>query len=234
MTDQRLGIIMHGVTGRMGMNQHLVRSILAIRDQGGVMLSNGDRVVVDPVLVGRNREKISFTICGHDGQLRQRRINTGMIAQEALDPPVLQRMKADHAETTTATKCGRFTQYVYALFERCAQLLKFAVDKDADRLERARRRVDPRALLRHGARDYFGQLSGSPDGRLVACTHDRARYACREALLTIGFEDSSQFLFIHCCEPLGGADACIRVHSHVQRAVAEEAEATACFVQLWR
>ena len=39
----RIGIIMHGVTGRMGYNQHLVRSILAIRDQGGVTLPNGDR-----------------------------------------------------------------------------------------------------------------------------------------------------------------------------------------------
>jgi hypothetical protein len=36
MTTQRLGIIMHGVTGRMGMNQHLIRSIVAIRNQGGV------------------------------------------------------------------------------------------------------------------------------------------------------------------------------------------------------
>ena len=42
MTQQRLGIVMHGVTGRMGMNQHLIRSIVAIRDQGGVMLANGD------------------------------------------------------------------------------------------------------------------------------------------------------------------------------------------------
>jgi len=58
MTANRLGIIMHGVTGRMGMNQHLVRSILAIREQGGVTLSNGNRVQVDPILVGRNAEKI--------------------------------------------------------------------------------------------------------------------------------------------------------------------------------
>ena len=39
--DIRLGIIMNGVTGRMGMNQHLIRSICAIRAQGGVTLSNG-------------------------------------------------------------------------------------------------------------------------------------------------------------------------------------------------
>jgi predicted dehydrogenase len=58
MATQRLGIIMHGVTGRMGMNQHLVRSIVAIRHEGGVLLSNGDRVMPDPILIGRNADKI--------------------------------------------------------------------------------------------------------------------------------------------------------------------------------
>jgi predicted dehydrogenase len=58
MAQQRLGIIMNGVTGRMGMNQHLIRSIVAIRKQGGVTLSNGDRVMPDPILVGRNADKI--------------------------------------------------------------------------------------------------------------------------------------------------------------------------------
>ncbi|OWJ66491.1 Gfo/Idh/MocA family protein [Inquilinus limosus] len=58
MATQRLGLIMHGVTGRMGYNQHLVRSICAIRDQGGVVLPNGDRVMPDPILVGRNAEKV--------------------------------------------------------------------------------------------------------------------------------------------------------------------------------
>ena len=58
MAEQRLGLIMHGVTGRMGYNQHLVRSILAIRDQGGIALSNGDRLIVDPIIVGRDADKI--------------------------------------------------------------------------------------------------------------------------------------------------------------------------------
>jgi len=66
MAETRLGIIMHGVTGRMGMNQHLVRSILAIREQGGVILDNGDRVVVDPILVGRNAEKIEALAKEHE------------------------------------------------------------------------------------------------------------------------------------------------------------------------
>jgi predicted dehydrogenase len=59
MATQRLGIIMHGVTGRMGMNQHLVRSIVAIRREGGVLLSNGERVMPDAILIGRNADKIA-------------------------------------------------------------------------------------------------------------------------------------------------------------------------------
>jgi predicted dehydrogenase len=54
----RIGIVMHGVTGRMGYNQHLVRSILAIRDQGGIELASGRRLQVDPIIVGRNAEKM--------------------------------------------------------------------------------------------------------------------------------------------------------------------------------
>jgi len=57
--SKRLGIIMHGVTGRMGMNQHLIRSILAIRKAGGVALSDGSKVMPDPILVGRNPDKIA-------------------------------------------------------------------------------------------------------------------------------------------------------------------------------
>ena len=66
MAERRLGLIMHGVTGRMGYNQHLVRSILAIREQGGVVLSNGDRLVVDPIIVGRDREKIQALAARHN------------------------------------------------------------------------------------------------------------------------------------------------------------------------
>ncbi|MEO6895316.1 MAG: gfo/Idh/MocA family oxidoreductase, partial [Caldimonas sp.] len=58
MATRRLGLIMHGVTGRMGMNQHLIRSICAIRAQGGVTLANGDTVMPDPILIGRNAAKI--------------------------------------------------------------------------------------------------------------------------------------------------------------------------------
>ncbi len=61
----KLGIIMHGVTGRMGLNQHLIRSILAIRQQGGVTLSNGKKVMPDPILIGRNADKIEALAKAH-------------------------------------------------------------------------------------------------------------------------------------------------------------------------
>ncbi|PAD33986.1 Gfo/Idh/MocA family protein [Terribacillus saccharophilus] len=59
MATKKIGIIMNGVTGRMGTNQHLIRSIAAIRAEGGVLLSNGDRLLPDPILVGRNEEKLA-------------------------------------------------------------------------------------------------------------------------------------------------------------------------------
>jgi len=58
VTERKIGIIMNGVTGRMGMHQHLVRSILSIRKQGGVALPGGEVAIPDPILVGRNEAKL--------------------------------------------------------------------------------------------------------------------------------------------------------------------------------
>jgi predicted dehydrogenase len=69
MRERRVGIIMNGVTGRMGLNQHLVRSILAIRAQGGVALGDGGALMPDPILVGRNEEKLK-AIAGAHGVAR--------------------------------------------------------------------------------------------------------------------------------------------------------------------
>ncbi|MBW4093919.1 MAG: Gfo/Idh/MocA family oxidoreductase [Acidobacteria bacterium] len=58
-SEQRtIRIAMNGITGRMGYRQHLLRSILPIREQGGVTLDDGTRVQVEPILVGRNVQKI--------------------------------------------------------------------------------------------------------------------------------------------------------------------------------
>jgi predicted dehydrogenase len=58
MKEHKVGIIMNGVTGRMGTNQHLLRSIAEIIKQGGVKLSGGETIMPDPVLVGRDRSKL--------------------------------------------------------------------------------------------------------------------------------------------------------------------------------
>jgi predicted dehydrogenase len=53
-----VGIIMNGVTGRMGLNQHLARSVYAIMQQGGVKISDDETIMPKPLLVGRNQAKL--------------------------------------------------------------------------------------------------------------------------------------------------------------------------------
>ncbi len=65
MALQKIGIIMNGVTGRMGTNQHLIRSIVAIRQQGGVSLPDGDALFPDPILVGRSEHKLQALAKAH-------------------------------------------------------------------------------------------------------------------------------------------------------------------------
>jgi predicted dehydrogenase len=69
VTTHTVGIIMNGVTGRMGMNQHLLRSVAAIIAQGGVRLNDNERIMPDPVLVGRNAEKLE-ALAGRAGVAR--------------------------------------------------------------------------------------------------------------------------------------------------------------------
>ena len=66
MTTHTIGIIMNGVTGRMGTNQHLMRSIKAIIEQGGVKLSADEVIMPDPILVGRNESKLQ-ALCKQSG-----------------------------------------------------------------------------------------------------------------------------------------------------------------------
>ena len=65
MAQRTIRVIMNGVTGRMGYRQHLVRSVLAIRDDGGVGLAGGERIMVEPILVGRNAEKLAALAVQH-------------------------------------------------------------------------------------------------------------------------------------------------------------------------
>src|SRR5947199_4125314 len=65
MAIRTLRVAMDGVTGRLGTNQHLIRSLLAIRNEGGLPLKNGDRLMPEPVLLGRNSEKLAALAAGH-------------------------------------------------------------------------------------------------------------------------------------------------------------------------
>ena len=65
MAERRIDIILHGATGRMGTNQHLVRSLLALRREGGLPLANGDRLMPDPILVGRIGAKLGALAQAH-------------------------------------------------------------------------------------------------------------------------------------------------------------------------
>ena len=65
MSRRTIGIVMNGVTGRMGYRQHLVRSILALREEGGLVLSDGTVVWPEPVLVGRSADKLEALATRH-------------------------------------------------------------------------------------------------------------------------------------------------------------------------
>lgn len=66
MKIQQVGIILNGVTGRMGTNQHLMRSIAEIIKQGGVQAKDNVVIVPDPILVGRNEQKLA-QLCARAG-----------------------------------------------------------------------------------------------------------------------------------------------------------------------
>src|SRR6202023_169992 len=58
MARKVIYVALNGVTGRMGYRQHLVRSLLAIREQGGVRLEDGTDLYPEPILVGRNEQRL--------------------------------------------------------------------------------------------------------------------------------------------------------------------------------
>jgi predicted dehydrogenase len=66
MTARRIGIIVDGATGRLGSTQHL-KALLAIREEGGLPLKNGDRLIPEPVLLGRDPSKLAALADAHGG-----------------------------------------------------------------------------------------------------------------------------------------------------------------------
>jgi len=75
---------MDGATGRLGTTQHLIRSVLAIRNEGGLLLDNGDRLVPEPVLLGRNPEKLAALAATH-GDLQWSADTAATLADKTID-----------------------------------------------------------------------------------------------------------------------------------------------------
>src|SRR5690349_13809259 len=65
MSRRPIGIVVNGVTGRMGYRQHLVRSRLAIRADGGLPAADGTVIWPEPILVGRNDSRLAAVAQRH-------------------------------------------------------------------------------------------------------------------------------------------------------------------------
>ena len=67
MSDRRIGVIINGATGRMGTTQHMA-NLLAIAAEGGLKLENGDRLIPDLLLVGRDAKRLAALAATHGNQ----------------------------------------------------------------------------------------------------------------------------------------------------------------------
>ncbi|HEY2225327.1 Gfo/Idh/MocA family oxidoreductase [Actinomycetospora sp.] len=110
MSHRRVGIVMNGITGRMGYNQHLVRSILAIREQGGVPA--GDDVLwPEPILVGRSEEKLRAIATRHGLERWTTNLEKALAEPDAEIYFDAQSTQLHRAAITTALAAGK---HVYA------------------------------------------------------------------------------------------------------------------------
>src|SRR5438874_9506 len=83
MSARRIGIVFDGATGRLGQTQHL-KALLAICGEGGLPLGNGDRLMPEPVLLGRNPEKLA-ALTENSGGMRWSTDRDACLADPAID-----------------------------------------------------------------------------------------------------------------------------------------------------
>ena len=83
MPDRKIGVVIDGATGRLGSTQHL-RALLDIRREGGLSLKSGNRLMPEPLLLGRNREKLA-ALADKSGGLRWSIDRDACLADPAID-----------------------------------------------------------------------------------------------------------------------------------------------------
>src|SRR5947199_3438094 len=83
MSGRKIGVAIDGATGRLGTTQHL-RALLEIRREGGLPLANGERLIPEPVLLGRNPEKLA-ALAEKSGGLRWSTDRDACLADPAID-----------------------------------------------------------------------------------------------------------------------------------------------------
>ncbi len=137
-TPPSIGIIMNGVSGRMGYRQHLLRSILAIREQGGVLLSDGSRVQVEPMLVGRSRGEAAPSSPRSTASSTSRTTSTRRSANP--DFPIYADFLVTQARVDAIRKAIAAGKHIYTE--------KPTAESFADALDLARRAQD--AGVKHG------------------------------------------------------------------------------------
>jgi hypothetical protein len=101
MPTRKMGIVVDGATGRLGTTQHL-KALLAMRDEGGLVLSNGDRLMPEPVLLGRDPQKLT-ALAARSGGLRWSTDRDSCLADPAVD--IYIRRKRDR-RPAGARPCG--------------------------------------------------------------------------------------------------------------------------------
>lgn len=83
MAERRIGVIINGATGRMGTTQHMA-NLLAIAEEGGLPLNNGDRLIPDLLLVGRDEERLKRLAERHGGQRWTTDLDTALSGDESI------------------------------------------------------------------------------------------------------------------------------------------------------
>jgi predicted dehydrogenase len=121
---EAITVIMNGVTGRMGYRQHLVRSVLAIREQGGVQLSDGRRVQLEPVLVGRNKDKLRALCKQHDLERYTTSLNEALADPNAVIYFDAQVTSHREAAVLAAVEAGKHVYAEKPLAETTASSLR--------------------------------------------------------------------------------------------------------------